>query len=293
MADTALGETAGALRRASADEAVRVTTIVPPRRWPELGLAEAWRLRRVCVVLAERILKVRYRQAAVGIGWALIQPLLLMLAFTVFFGLLTRMPTENVPYPLFFFSGLTIWQVMAKMLSEGSNSVLANTALVTRIYFPRVYFPVSVALSTLVDLFFALLALGVLMLYFGFIPGAAVLALPLVLVVIYASALGVTLWLSALNVAYRDVAVLVPFITQVGFFLSPIIYPASIVPAQFQLLYFLNPMALGIEGFRWALLHTPAPSLAAWVVSCASATLLLASGYVFFRKREGTFADLI
>jgi lipopolysaccharide transport system permease protein len=277
------------------DEAVLAPplTVCPPRRWPGLDLAETWRLRAVCLVLAQRLLKVRYRQAGVGVAWALIQPILLMIAFTIFFGLFARLPSEGVAYPLFFFSGLALWQVTSKLMSEGSNSVVANTALVTRIYFPRVYFPTAVALSSMVDLLFNSVALVLLMIYFGSAPGAEIVALPLILAIVYATSLGLALWLSALNVAFRDVTVLVPFIAQVGFFLSPIIYPASIVPAEYQTLYFANPMALAIEAFRWSLLGTPAPPLSGWIVGSLVAVLLLFSGYVFFRQREGTFSDVI
>ena len=247
----------------------------------------------MCLVLAQRLLKVRYRQAVIGVAWALIQPLLLMLAFTVFFGLLARTPSENVPYPLFFFSGLVVWQIVSKLLSEGSTSLLANATLVTRIYFPRVYFPLAVALSSLVDFFFSSIALLVLMLFFGFLPGPQMIAVPLILVIVYAAGLGLTLWFAALDVAYRDVGVVVPFVTQVGFFISPIIYPASIVPVEYQPLYYLNPFALGVEAFRWATLNTPAPPAFAWVIGTVVAAVLLISGYIFFRQREGTFADVI
>ncbi len=164
-----------------------------------------------------------------------------------------------MPYPLFFFRGLVVWQITSKLLAEGSTSLLANSTLVTRIYFPRVYFPIAVALSSMVDFFFNSIALLVLMLFFGFLPGPQMIAVPVILVIIYAASLGLALWFSALNVAYRDVGVIVPFVIQVGFFVSPIIYPASIVPAQYQPLYYLNPFALGIEAFRWATLNTPAP----------------------------------
>jgi lipopolysaccharide transport system permease protein len=267
--------------------------IRPSSGWPGLALDEVWRLRRVCFVLAQRLLKVRYRQAAVGIAWALIQPILLAAAFTIFFGLLARIPSHGVPYPLFFFSGLILWQVTAKLLSEGSNSLLSNAVLVTRIYFPRIYMPAAVALSTLVDLTFNSIALLLLMLYFGYLPTAQIVLVPLILVIVYAASLGLAFFFSALNVAFRDVSVLVPFITQIGFFLSPLIYPASLVPEQYHLFYFLNPMALAITAFRSVLLDTPAPAPDSWLVGSAMAALLLISGYIFFRKREGTFADLI
>ncbi len=160
-------------------------TVGPPRRWPGLGLAETWRLRTVCLVLAQRLLKVRYRNTFVGAAWALIQPIMLMIALAIFFGILARVPSEGVPYALFTFSGLVLWQVTSKMLSEGSNSVLANASLVTRIYFPRVYFPTAVALSTMVDLIFTGMALALLMLWFGIVPGFEIMAVPVVLAITY------------------------------------------------------------------------------------------------------------
>jgi lipopolysaccharide transport system permease protein len=268
-------------------------TVYPPRRWPGLNLEETWRMRSVCVVLTQRLLKARYRQAVVGAGWALLQPLLMMLAFTVFFGIFAKLPSEGVPYPLFFFSGLIVWQIISKQLAEGSGSVLANSTLVTRIYFPRVYFPVSVALSSVVDFGFNLIALAVLMLYYGWLPAAQIVLVPFILVLVYAASLGLTLWLAALDVAYRDVSVLVPFLVQVGFFLAPIIYPASIVPPEYQAIYFLNPFALGIEAFRWAVLGTPVPPDVGWIAGTAVGALLFISGYIFFRQREDTFADVI
>jgi lipopolysaccharide transport system permease protein len=281
------------LRREVARGEIKPTVIRPTGLWPGLALGEAWQLRQVCIVLAQRVLKVRYRQAAVGIGWALIQPILLMIAFTLFFGLFARLPTQGIPYPLFFFSGLTIWQITAKLLAEGSNTLIANSVLLTRIFFPRVYFPAAVALSSLVDLFFNGIALLLLLLYFGFIPDQSVLAIPMILAIVYAASLGLSMWFAALNVAYRDVGVLLPFIVQVGFFVSPIIYPATIVPPQYLTLYFLNPIALGISAFRWAVVGTPSPPLEAWIAGTGMAILLLVSGYLFFRKREGTFADML
>jgi len=292
MADVAIKQRRAG-RSAATKAALPATVICPPGRWPGLAVAETWRLRRVCLVLAQRLLKVRYRQAAVGIAWALIQPILLMLAFTVFFGFFARVPSEGVAYPVFFFSGLVLWQVTAKLLSEGSQSLIANSVLVTRIYFPRVYLPGAVALSSMVDFFFNFIALVLLLVFYGYGPRLAMLALPVILLIVYAASLGLTLWFSALNVAYRDVTVLVPFITQVGFFLSPVIYPATIVPPALQAIYYLNPMALAITAFRWAMLGTPNAPLEGWIAGTAMAFFLLASGYLFFRRREGTFADVI
>ena len=186
-----------------------------------------------------------------------------------------------------------MWQITAKLLSEGSSSVLSNSTLITRIYFPRVYFPGAVALTSLVDLFFNVGALLLLMLWYNYLPLPSVVAVPVLLVIAYAFSFGLSLWFAALHVFYRDVGVLVPFLTQVGFFLSPLIYPVSVIPVEYQALYYLNPMAVAIEGFRWALLGSTAPPLEGWVIGSVVAIVTLISGYIHFRQREGLFADVI
>ncbi|HUG48511.1 MAG TPA: ABC transporter permease [Candidatus Limnocylindria bacterium] len=273
--------------------ALRPTVIRPPGRWPGLGLGELWRQRSICLVLAKRNLKVRYRQTLLGAGWAVLQPMILMLVFTVFFGLLARLPSDGLPYPVFFFTALAIWQVAAKVLNEGSASVVANAALVNRVYFPRTYFPVSVALASLVDLAFNGLALAILLLAFGYAPSLPLIVVPVLVALMYATSLGVAFWLSAINVAFRDVAVLLAFVTQLWFFSTPIIYPASIIPEQYEALYYLNPMALVVTALRWALVGAPAPPLEAWPLGIGVVALLLVSGYLFFRQREQTFSDVI
>jgi lipopolysaccharide transport system permease protein len=269
------------------------TVIKPPGRWPGLGLQELWRYRSICLVLAKRNLKVRYRQTLVGAGWVVLQPIMLMIAFTVFFGLLIRMPSDGVPYPVFFLTGLAVWQIVTKVLLEGSTSVVANAALVSRVYFPRSYFPTSIALASIVDLAFNGLALALILIAFGFAPGWPLILAPVLIVITYATSLGVAFWLSALNVAFRDVAVLVAFAAQLWFFSTPIIYPASVIPQAYELLYYLNPMALVVTGLRWALLGTAAPPMEAWPIGIGVAAFLLVSGYVFLRQREHTFSDVI
>jgi lipopolysaccharide transport system permease protein len=286
--DPVSAETAG-----TASPPVETTIIRPPGSWPGLGLGEAWHFRSIAFVLAKRNLKVRYRQTVVGAGWAVAQPILLMLVFTIFFGLLARLPSDGVPYPVFFLSALAIWQIATKVLNEGSMSVVGNAALVNRVYFPRVYFPASVALASLVDLTFNALALTALLLIFGIVPGWTLLLVPLLVAITYVTSLGAAFWLSAINVMYRDVTVLLAFLTQLWFFTTPIIYPASIVPQQFLVFYYLNPMALVVTALRGALLGTPFPPLEAWPIAISMALLVLVSGYVFFRKREPTFSDVI
>ena len=270
-----------------------VTTVRPPGRWPGWGFREAWDYRSICMVLARRALKVRYRQTVVGVAWALIQPLALVLIFTIFFCLLARLPSQGVPYPLFYMSGLAIWQVVSKILSEGTSSVVANGALVNRVYFPRVYFPLSVAVASLVDLAVNGIALAVLMLVYGFVPGVAIITLPILIAVAYATALGLAMVLSALNVAYRDVGVMLPLLTQIWFFITPLIYASTIIPERFQWLYYLNPMALVVTGMRWALLGTPAAPWFAWPEGIVISLLALGGGYLVFRRRETAFADIV
>lgn len=269
------------------------TMIRPASGWPGFALREFWDLRAICLVLAKRNLMVRYRQTLVGAGWSLIQPILLMLAFTVFFGILGRVPSEGLPYPLFFFLGLVPWQMVAKILNEGSGSIVANNTLVTRVYLPRVYFPTSVALASLVDFTLAATVLGLLLVAFGVMPDPTVILLPLFIAVAWITGLGAAYWLSALNVAYRDITLLVPFLTQMGMFVSPIIYPASLIPEPFDVVYFLNPMAFVVTGFRWSIAGATPPPPEAWLVAPIVAIALLISGYVFFRYRERTFSDLV
>lgn len=270
-----------------------LTIIRPPRRWPGLGLAELWRFRAICFVLAKRNLMVRYRQTLVGASWSLLQPIMLMVLFTVFFGLLARLPSGGLPYPVFFFLGLLPWQMVAKILTEGSTSVVANASLVTRVYFPRAYFPTSVALSSLVDLALTTVALAILLAIFGIIPGPTVALAPVFVAIAWVAGLGVTYWLSALNVAYRDITQMLPFLAQLWMFSSPIIYPSTIIPEPYRALYFLNPMAFVIDGFRWAVAGAPVPPVEGWLLGPAVAGLLLLSGYLVFRQREPTFSDLV
>jgi lipopolysaccharide transport system permease protein len=275
------------------------TFIRPPDRWPGLGLTEVWNLRAICLVLVRRALKVRYRQTVIGAGWAIAQPLLLALVFTAFFGMLVRVPSDGIPYPLFVYSGMVAWQLIARITSEGSTSVVANVSLVTKIYFPRVYFPASVAITSVVDLLFGLLALGALLVWNQALPDVPTLALavfvivPILTAIGIAAALGIALWLGALHVAYRDVDQLLPLFVQLWFFLSPVIYPSSLVPSEYQWLYWLNPAALCIEGYRWALVSGPAPSPTQWLLGSGVAVALLVFGYYYFRSREASFVDVV
>ena len=236
---------------------------------------------------------VRYRQTFIGAAWNVLQPLSLMVIFTLFFGVLGNFPSSGVPYPVFFLSGLVLWHFVNKVLGEGSSSILANAALVNRVYFPRAHFVVAALLAALVDLCFGLVALVAVILLFGLVPDAGVLLLPLAILVLSAATLGISFWLAALNAAYRDVTVLLPFLLQLWFFSSPIVYPSSIIPEEFLVFYYANPAALAIDVARWGLTGTPAPPLAGWILSSVATGIVLVSGYVFFRQREPILADLL
>ncbi|MGZ8745593.1 MAG: ABC transporter permease [Mycobacterium sp.] len=243
------------------------------------------------MVLAQRSLMVRYRQTVVGAAWVLIQPLTLMLVFTVFFGILVNVSTRGVPYPVFVYVGLMLWIVVSRVLSEGSTSVVSHAGLLSKIYFPRAYFPIAVAIGSLVDFAFGMAALVALLLFYGITPNLGVLLIPVMTLIAVAAVLGVTFWLSALNARYRDVALLLPFLTQLWFFLTPIIYASAIVPPEWRLVYWLNPLAVTVDGFRWACTGSEAPPMEAWLLACAISAVLLVSGYMFFRSREPWFSD--
>ena len=273
--------------------AMTVTVIEPPGRWPGLGLGEFWRLRRICLVLTRRNLMVRYRQTVIGAAWSLLQPILLMIVFTVFFGFLGRGLTNGLPFPVFYLLGLVPYQMVSKILSEGNSSVVGNSALVTRVYFPRIYFPTSVALASLTDFMIALIPIAALLVVFNLVPGPTVVFAPMLVAVAWFAALGIAYLFSALNVAYRDITQLMPFFTQLLMFISPIIYSSTIIPEPYRMLYYLNPFALVVEGFRWSLANGPVPPWYAWILGPVVAGGLLFVGYVFFRTREPLFADYV
>jgi lipopolysaccharide transport system permease protein len=262
------------------------------RGWQALNLRALLRYRELIWFLTLRDIQLRYRQTVLGVAWALLQPVATMTVFSVFFGRLGGMPSDGMPYPLFAFCALLPWQLFAHALSESSNSLVANQSLVTKIYFPRLVIPVSSVLAGLVDFAVSLVVLVGMMAYYGVHPTMKVLVLPLLVLLALGSALGVGLWLSALNVHYRDVRYTIPFLTQFWMFATPIAYPSSVVPEQWRPLLGLNPMGGVVEGFRWALLGTrPSPNLI-WV-SAAVAFLLLFSGLHFFSRMERTFADVV
>jgi lipopolysaccharide transport system permease protein len=268
--------------------------VVEPRRgWARLDLRELWEFRELLFFLTWRDVKVRYKQTVLGAAWAVLQPLMTMVVFSLFFGRLAGVPSDDVPYPIFSYTALVPWTLFATGLTQASNSLVGSANLIRKIYFPRLLVPLATVLSSLVDFAIAFAVLLLMMLFYGFVPTANALWLPLLLALTLVTTLGVGLWLSALNVQFRDVRYTLPFLTQLWLFATPIAYPSSLLPPQWRVLYGLNPMAGVVEGFRWALLGTgtaPGPMIA---VSAVAALLLLASGALYFRRMERTFADIV
>jgi homopolymeric O-antigen transport system permease protein len=266
-------------------------SIRPARGWTALELRELWQYRELLAFLIWRDIKVRYKQTALGAAWAILQPVFTMVVFSLFFGRLAKVPSDGVPYPVFAYCALLPWQLFAYALAESSNSVVANERLISKIYFPRLLIPIAGVLAGLVDFAIAFGVLILLMLHYGIIPTWTLATLPLFVLLAILTALAVGLWLSALNVQYRDVRYTVGFLTQIWLFLSPVAYPSSLVPERWRPLYGLNPMAGVVEGFRWALIGktpSPGPMLA---VSVIMVLLMLVGGLFYFRRMENSFAD--
>ncbi len=270
-----------------------VTIIQPSRGWIPLDLRDLWEYRELLYFLTWRDIKVRYKQSLLGAAWAIIQPVTTMIIFSVIFGRLAGLPSDGVPYPVFAYTALLPWNLFAGALTRSTTSVVGSANLVQKVYFPRLVIPVASTLAVLVDFAIASVILVGLLLYYGFAPSLATLMLPVFTLLALTVALGVGLWLSALNAQYRDVGHAIPFVVQAWMYASPVAYAASLIPAQWQTLYALNPMVGVIEGFRWALLRTetaPGPMV---LVSAAVAVALLVSGAFYFRRMEDTFADVV
>lgn len=269
------------------------TTIQARSGWVSVNLSDLWQYRELLFFLAWRDIKVRYKQTALGAAWAVIQPLFTMLLFTLFFGRLAKVPSDGIPYPLFSYTALLPWQLFAYALTESSNSVVANERLITKVYFPRLIVPLASILAGLVDFAIAFVLVLGMMVWYRAVPTWAILTLPLFVLFTIVTALAVGLWLSALNVEYRDVRYTLTFIVQFWLIASPVAYSATLVPAKWRPLYGLNPMAGVIQGFRWALLgKTPAPGAMLWV-SVAVVLLVLVGGLYYYRRMEKTFADVV
>jgi lipopolysaccharide transport system permease protein len=267
--------------------------IEPTRGWAALKFREIWRYRELLYFLTWRDIKVRYKQTALGVAWAIIQPVVDMVVFTLIFGHVAHLPSEGVPYPIFTFAALLPWTYFAYVMQQSGNSLVYNANMVSKVYFPRLALPISTGLAGLLDFAIAFVVLIGMMLFYHIHPGIQVLLLPLFLLLAIAVALGVGIWLAALNVEYRDVKYVLPLLTQVWLYASPVAYSASLVKGKLAIIYALNPMAGVIQGFRWTVLGVgKAPGLSL-VPSVAVTLLLLVGGLFYFRRMEQTFADVI
>jgi lipopolysaccharide transport system permease protein len=267
--------------------------IEPSKGWISIDFKELWEYRELLYFLTWRDIKVRYKQTVLGAAWAIIQPFFTMVVFSLFFGHLAKVPSDNVPYPIFSYAALVPWTFFANGLSSSSNSVVGSRSLVTKIYFPRLLVPLGTVTSGAVDFVLAFLVLLAMMVFYGIAPTMNVVWLPLLLLLAFITSLGVGLWFSALNVQFRDVRHVIPFVTQFWLFATPVAWASSMLPQPWRTLYAINPMAGVVEGFRWALIGTdtqPGPMIA---VSSVVAVTLLVSGAFYFRRMERTFADVV
>jgi lipopolysaccharide transport system permease protein len=270
-----------------------ITIIEPKPGWIAIDFKEIWKYRELFYFLTKRDIKVRYKQTVLGGLWAIIQPFFTMIVFSIFFGRLAKLPSDGIPYPIFVYAGLLPWTYFANALTNSGNSLVGNANLITKVYFPRVIIPASASLAGLLDLFIAMTLLGVMMVYYSLYPGITVLLLPFLIGLTFLCAVGVGLWLSALNVQYRDIRYAIPFLIQIWMFVSPVIYPASMVTERYKWVLALNPMGGVINAFRACLLgHKPIE----WSLLGISTIIILAlfvSGLYYFRRMEKTFADVV
>jgi lipopolysaccharide transport system permease protein len=272
---------------------VPVTLIEPSQGWVSLGLRELWDYRELVYFLVWRDISVRYKQTALGIAWAVIQPFMTMVVFSVFFGHLAKIPSDGVPYPVFSYAALVPWTFFANGLIQSSNSLVGNANLVKKVYFPRLVVPLATVFSGVVDFLLAFLVLLCMMVFYGIVPTVQSLWLPVFLLLALITALGTGLWFCAINVQFRDVRYIVPFLTQFWLFATPIAYPSSLLPEPWRTLYGINPMAGVVEGFRWALLGADTSPGLMVGASSFTALLMLVSGAFYFRRMERTFADVV
>lgn len=277
----------------SSKDKEEVIILKPTRGWAALNLGELWLYRELIYFMTWRDLKVRYKQTVLGAAWAILQPFLSMVVFSVFFGRWLGVPSGDVPYPVFSYAALLPWGLFSKAIADAGRSLVTNRAMITKVYFPRLTIPLASVLAGIVDFLIAFVVLLGMMWYYDIEITSKVFTLPFFLLLALIASLGVGLWLSAMNVFYRDIGYIIPFLTQIWFYLSPIVYATSTVPEKLQPIYALNPMVGVIDGFRWALLgQEPAPG-PLLIISSAVAVILLVSGVIYFRRVERTFADIV
>jgi lipopolysaccharide transport system permease protein len=265
----------------------------PSKGWALPKLRELWEFRELLYFFAWRDIKVRYRQTVMGVLWAIIQPFFTMVIFSLFFGRLANIPSEGVPYPVFSFAALVPWTFFANALTQASNSLVVNTNMVKKIYFPRLALPIATVLAGVIDFALAFVVLLCIMLYYGLVPTINIIWLPFFALLALVTSIGVSLWLAAMNVQFRDVRYTIPFLTQAWLFVTPIAYPSSLLPETWRIVYGLNPMAGVVEGFRWTLLGTDTAPGKMLIVSTLVAVILLISGAFYFRRMEQSFADVL
>jgi lipopolysaccharide transport system permease protein len=270
-----------------------VIDIAPPSGWLDIDFGELWRSRELAYFFVWRTIKIRYKQTVIGAAWAVVQPIATVLVFSLFFGHLARIPSGGLPYPIFYFSALLPWTYFAGAVQSVTNSVVEQRHVVTKVYFPRLLLPIAAVMPGLLDFAIGFLVFLPMMLAYHLVPGKAILMLPVFLLLAVATALSVGLWLAALNSLYRDFNHLVPFLVQIWMFVSPVVYPAALVPERWRWLYGLNPMAGVIEGFRWALTGHGQPPTLLMAVSAGAVLVVLAGGLAFFHRMEGTIADVV
>ena len=273
--------------------AIPIEVIEPKKGWVPLDLREIWTYRELLYFLTKRDIKVRYKQTVLGGLWAIIQPFFMMVVFTLFFGRLAKVPYDGIPYPIFVYAGLLPWTYFANALSASGNSLVGSANLITKVYFPRLIIPASASLAGLLDFFVAMIVLGAMMIYYQFAPNISILLLPCLVSLTFLCAVGVGLWLSALNVEYRDIRYVIPFLIQLWMFVSPVIYPVSMLKEEYRWLLALNPMGGVIEAYRSSLLgHMPVN----WFLLSLSTIIILIlfiSGLYYFRRMERSFADVV
>lgn len=269
------------------------TVIESGEHWFSLKLKDLWTFRELLLFLVWRDIKVRYKQTVLGAGWAILQPLLAMFVFTLLFGRVAKLPSDNIPYPLFVYTALLPWQLFAFALTESSNSLVTNQHLIRKVYFPRLVIPISAVLVGLVDFSISLVVLAAMMIYYGFRPAPTFLLFIPFLILAIVTALGIGIWLSALNIKYRDVKYVIPFITQFWMFATPVAYSSKLVPPAWRTLYALNPMAGVVDGFRWAVLGVGNGSSALILISTAAVLFVLFGGLAYFKRMERSFADMV
>lgn len=278
------------MQNATREPSVRIR---PSRGLFHLDLQSVWQYRELLVFLVWRDVKVRYKQAVIGAGWAIFQPLISMLLFTLIFSYLAKLPSDGVPYPLFAYAGLLPWNFIAQATSRSGTSLVGESHLISKVYFPRLIIPLAAAATPAVDLLFALVVIIPLMLWYGVTPGWPLIFFPLFIFIALLAALAVSLWFSALHVKFRDVGHIIPFFVQFWMFASPVVYPVSLIPEQWRGVYSLNPVVGVVEGFRWTLLGQAPPAIHTMIPSLAIVMLLFVSGVVYFKRMERTFADVI